>query len=141
MHQVNGVQNLAEPGPNIHPEKVLTLRIDLPETRYPKPQRQARFQDDVLRRFVSLPGVQSAALASALPYASPPGGVTFTIEGHAVPQPGNEPGSERAAVSAGYFQNLRIQLRKGRLFEDRDSESASDSRNALSREKTPSADA
>ena len=68
--------------------------------------------------------MQSAALASALPYASPPSDVIFAIEGRAVPQPGTELGGERAAVSAAYFQNLRIQLQKGRLFDDRDSEGA-----------------
>ena len=121
---VNGVQRLAEPGPNIHPEKVLTLWMNLPETRYPKPQQQARFQDDVLHRFASLPGVRSAALASALPYASPPSEVIFAIEGRAVPPAGTEPSGERAAVSAAYFENLRIQLQKGRLFDDRDRDGA-----------------
>jgi putative ABC transport system permease protein len=121
---VNGVQHLVEPGPNIHPESVLTIRINLPESRYPQREQQARFQDEVLRAFASLPGVESAALVTALPYAGSGDGATFTIEGRPAPQPGTEPSGQLQAVSAGYFQNLRIQLRNGRLFDDRDGDGA-----------------
>ena len=121
---VNGVQHLVEPVPDIRPEKALTMRISLPESRYPRAEQQARFQDQVLRAFASMPGVESATLATGLPYASYGGGTTFTIEGGPAPRPGAEPNGQLQAVSAGYFQNLRIHLRNGRLFDERDGEGA-----------------
>lgn len=121
---VNGVQHLVEPGPDIHPENVLTMRMNLPESRYPRAEQQARFQEEVLRAFAALPGVESAALATALPYAGYGGDSTFTIEGGPASRPGAEPSGQLQAVSADYFRNLRIRLQNGRPFDERDGEGA-----------------
>ena len=121
---VKGVQHLGEPAPNIHPEEVLAFRISLPESRYPKPQQQARFQDQTLNALTSLPRVESVALASTLPYVSASTDVTFTIEHRPVPKPGDEPSGQRQVVSASYFRNVHIRLENGRLFDGRDGDGA-----------------
>jgi putative ABC transport system permease protein len=121
---VSGVQNLTEPAPGIRPERALILRVSLPETRYPTAARQARFEDQLLLSLASLPGAESAALSSALPYASGSHPATFVIEGRPLPKPGTEPAAQRQAVSVDYFQNLRIRLLRGRLFDARDGETA-----------------
>jgi len=92
----------------------VNLPINLPESRCPTREQQARFQDEVPRAFASLPAVESAALATALPFAGSGDGATFTIGCRPAPQPGTQPSGQLQAVSAGYFQNLRIHLRNGR---------------------------
>jgi len=52
------------------PDHVLTLRLNLPDRRYPNPQQVAAFNDQLLERIQRLPGVRAASLATALPMRS-----------------------------------------------------------------------
>ncbi len=52
------------------PDHLLTMRIALPDSRYPKPDQVAAFNDQLLQRVQRLPGVQSASLTTALPMRS-----------------------------------------------------------------------
>lgn len=47
--------------PGFRAENVLTMRIELPRSRYKEPQRVARFTEEVLERVSALPGVESQA--------------------------------------------------------------------------------
>src|SRR5271168_542170 len=82
---VKGFRALITVHENYRPESVLTLVFGLPEAQYEKQPGREAFHDQVLRRLSALPRVQSAALASYLPYAD--GGGTdlrnFAIVGHA----------------------------------------------------------
>jgi putative ABC transport system permease protein len=117
---VSGVQRLAEPGRDIHPERSLTLRIDLPESRYPLPQQRAHIQEELLNAFASLPGAGSVAFGNWLPYAMSSGAMPFTVEEQPPARPGTEPTAQMQVVGGAYFQNLNIRLERGRLFDDRD---------------------
>lgn len=121
---VRGVQHLAEPGQDIHPESVLTLHLELPESRYQKPEQRVRFQEQLLAAFGALPGAGPAAFGSWLPYAVYGGGAPFTVEEQPPPRPGAEPTALLQVVGGAYFQNLRIGLERGRWFDQRDGEGA-----------------
>jgi putative ABC transport system permease protein len=80
-------------------------------------EKRAAFVRDVGDRLARLPGVRAVGVASALPLAERigPEAATIGVEGRP-PAPGAEPSVRAAIVTAGYFDALRIPLRRGRLF-------------------------
>jgi putative ABC transport system permease protein len=50
-----------------HPEHVQLLRISIPETQVKEPERVMRMENNMLDKLAAIPGVTSAALASAAP--------------------------------------------------------------------------
>jgi putative ABC transport system permease protein len=103
--------------PGFDPNNVLTVAVSLPDTRYARPDQRARFYAELLERVRILPGVISAAAITPLPLAGDGGVATrFTVEGRPAPAPGQKPRAEYRAVTAGYFETMRIRLKKGRTF-------------------------
>jgi putative ABC transport system permease protein len=110
--------------PGFDPDRLLTFNLSLPPARYPSDTAQAAFFDQVLPALSAVPGVQAAGATSVMPFS---GGWTtgsFEIEGYQPPpkQPG--PWGDIRIVSPGYFETLRIPLRRGRLLTDQDRVSA-----------------
>ncbi|MGC1291462.1 MAG: ABC transporter permease [Candidatus Acidiferrales bacterium] len=103
---------------DLNPHNVLTASVSLRGLEYyGAPQRQSSFFQDALRQIHQIPGVESVALTSALPFEFR--GLTsapFILEGHAVLKPADQPTSEYFVVSPGYFQALQIPLLQGREF-------------------------
>jgi len=57
--------------PGFRAAGLLTLEIELPtDSRYQKPEEQARFFRDVEERVTALPGLTSAALGNVLPLSN-----------------------------------------------------------------------
>jgi predicted permease len=99
-----------------HEEDVLTFRVALPPQRYNESSLR-RFHDDLLGRLRSLPGVQSAAVASTLPLSGQNENTTGKIDNIA------EMGDVKVhTVSSDYFRTYAIPLIKGRLLTDADRE-------------------
>ena len=98
---------------------VLTLRTQLVESKYPKPEERRIFFDALQQRIRALPGVTHAALASTLPLGGA-GEFKFEIEG----QPfSNETTRPRVAVvdaGPGYFETLGVAVQRGRAFVEAD---------------------
>src|SRR5271170_2059425 len=80
---VKGFRALIVVHENYRPESVLTLTMNLPEDFYRQKPGRVAFHEQVLQRLAAIPHVQSAALATYVPYANGGGtGVSpFTIEG------------------------------------------------------------
>jgi len=49
------------------PEQIQTVRISIPEVQVAEPERVTRMQNEILDKIAAIPGVASAAFASALP--------------------------------------------------------------------------
>jgi putative ABC transport system permease protein len=83
--------------------------------------------DRVYQRVKDLPNVASAAAASAPPFSGRMG-MQFLIPGRPVPQQTKQGGSEwnagYLAVTPNYFATMKIPIRQGRDFTDRDNETA-----------------
>ncbi len=102
---------------------VLTMRIALPPARYATGPHMAAFYDQVVKRAVAMPGVESAAVASALP-VHPVRFSPVLVEGQPeVPLPAR-PILAIQMVSPGYFRTLRVALRQGRPFTEADTADA-----------------
>jgi putative ABC transport system permease protein len=112
--------------PGFDPYNVLTLAVSLPDTRYPRPDQRAGFYAELLERVRILPGVISAAAITELPLGGDASIATrFIVEGRPAPAPGQKPRAEYHAVTAGYFETMRIPLKKGRTFDAGDRREAS----------------
>jgi len=106
--------------PGFDPERVLTFRLSLPESRYPEPQRVTAFYEDLLGRLGRLPGVATAGATHALPVSGMGGERPLLIAGAPRPEPGKEPTAQYRLVSPGYFRAMGIPLVQGRDFGEQD---------------------
>ncbi len=122
---VKGFGALISVHENYHPESVLTLTLNLPEEQYQKQPGRVAFHEQVLQRLAAIPNVQSAALATYVPYAN--GGGTglspFTIEGRAPEERGESTSTIVETISPNYFRLMSIGLRDGRELNDSDGNS------------------
>ncbi len=82
-----------------------------------------QFYEALLDRVRTLPNVEAAALATPLPFIGVDGRTGFRIEERTTQSPIPVRARPRL-VSADYFSTLRIPLVRGRVFTDRDAESA-----------------
>ncbi|HMI50115.1 MAG TPA: ABC transporter permease [Candidatus Saccharimonadales bacterium] len=119
---VKGFRALLTVNQNYHPESLLTLNLDLPELQYKQQPLRAAFHQQFLQRLAGIPGVQSAALVSHLPYSR--GGLIgsspFSISGRPSPAPSDIPSAILENVSPNYFSLMNIGLRDGRTLTESD---------------------
>ncbi len=109
---------LRDVNPGFDPENVLTMRISLPGTRYPKPQQSETFFRELTQRVSALPGVEAAGATLSLPLGGS-AGRSFIPEGHPlVPEESLQ--SDYFVVTPDYFRAMRIPVKTGRSFTDRD---------------------
>ncbi|HJY27376.1 MAG TPA: ABC transporter permease [Pyrinomonadaceae bacterium] len=101
--------------PGFNPDHLVTMRVELPETRYKEVAPQTRFRKQVLAGMNSLPGVQ-AAMISELPLSGDSLNHDFLVEGRPPIAPGDEPSVETRSVLGDYFKVMQIPLQKGRDF-------------------------
>jgi putative ABC transport system permease protein len=102
---------------------VLTFRTDLPSKRYPDDATSFRFYKTLIERLKTLPGVQSAGVASDIPWTGYDENSSFDIEG----RPENANGSPEARyhfATAGYFETIGTPVLSGRSFALTDDEKA-----------------
>lgn len=101
--------------PGFNPDRMITMRVELPETRYQDVASQTRFRKQVLAGMNSLPGVQ-AAMISELPLSGDSLNHDFLIENRSPIAPGDEPSLETRSVLGDYFNVMQIPLQAGRDF-------------------------
>ena len=105
--------------PGFNPDRLITMRVELPETRYKAVAPQTRFRKQVLDGMNSLPGVQ-AAMISELPLSGDSLDHNFLIENRPPIAPGDEPSVETRSVLGDYFKVMQIPLKQGRNFGPQD---------------------
>jgi putative ABC transport system permease protein len=110
--------------PGFRPPGVLTASIDLPASKYSKPEQQIAFFSQLEERLGAMPGVNAAGLTSVLPLTGNNQGMVMVIEGRPVSGPADAPILYYRMVDGRYFQAMRIPLRKGRLFTAQDKQGA-----------------
>ncbi len=108
--------------PGFNPDNLLTMRIELPETRYREIPAQTQYRRALLGEVNSLPGAQ-AALVSELPMSGDWLTHDFTVEGQQL-SPGEEPEVQTRSVEGDYFRVMQIPLVAGRDFTPLDNENA-----------------
>ena len=105
--------------PGFNPNHLLTMRVELPETRYKEVEPQTRFRAQALANINSLVGAQ-AAMVSELPLSGDSLNHDFLIEGRPPIAAGDEPSLETRSVMGDYFHVMQIPLKSGRDFQSHD---------------------
>jgi putative ABC transport system permease protein len=118
---VKSFWNLQNVRTGFNPDNLLTLRIDLPESRYREIPRQMQYRRAVLDELNSLPGVK-AAMVSELPLSGDALTHNFLVEGRPPIVPGEEPEVETRSIAGDYFRVMQIALLAGRDFTPQDKE-------------------
>lgn len=101
------------------PENLLTMNVSLPASKYTRPDQQVAFSRELLSKVVTLPGVRSAAVSSALPPIRYRASLVYAEGQPAVPMP-QWPIITIEMVSPRWFQTLGVPLLSGRDFTDAD---------------------
>ena len=117
---LKSLSKLREVDTGFHSHGVMTASIALPEAQYGDETKQAAFFRAVLANLSQAPGVQAAAVIDTLPFSGNESSASFTIEGRAAAPGDPGPHGGIRAISANYFEALRIRLLKGRFFTEAD---------------------
>jgi len=102
--------------PGFNPEKVLTVQLNLPQSRYQTPDALAGFVDPLLERVQALPGVTSAASTSTLPLTGAGSTLIWAIDGRLPDNMPDWPNAQIRWVTPRLFETLQIALQEGRDF-------------------------
>ena len=126
------LRDLLQQNPGFNPTQIVTANIQLPNPNDSKTDpyldipRRATFDRELLRRIKAFPGVELAAITSALPTTntnpSAVGGLaneSFAIEDRPV-ESSQDLHAERIRISPDYFKVLQSTLLRGRSFTEGD---------------------
>jgi putative ABC transport system permease protein len=98
---------------------LLTMRLSLPNPKYPTPEQRRAFYDRLDQRLAGLGGVEAATIATTTPIG---GGFRrlLAIDGHE-PAAGDLPqGVTLVVIGPRYFETMGLRLARGRLFDAQD---------------------
>jgi putative ABC transport system permease protein len=110
---IKGFWRLRSVDPGFKTDNLLTMRLELPESRYKEIPKQTQFRETVLERLNSLPGVQ-AAMVSELPLSGDQLTHNFIIDGRPPLEIGTEPELNTRSVAGSYFRTMNIPVIQGR---------------------------
>jgi putative ABC transport system permease protein len=120
---LNSFLRLQRVNPVINTGKLLSVEINLPQTRYPEPPHASRFFQELIRRVESLPGVESAGLSTIQPMSGFALNDPFSIEGRPFDS-NNATWAGWQLITPNYLRTLGIPLVSGREFTEHDNAEA-----------------
>ena len=100
--------------------RVVTFELPLPAPKYADTSRMAQLYQQVLLRLQSMPGIQSAGLASVVPMGGAPDGTVIRMPEHPAKNRSEQPYANYSFASPGYFSTIGTPLLRGRDFSDAD---------------------
>jgi len=118
---IKGFSRLRSMNPGFNSANVMTMYLQLPQTRYDEIPKQTQFRRELLTRLNSLPGAQ-AAMVTDIPLGGNDVDHRFVIEGRPPVARGGEPEVQTLSVMGDYFHVMQIPLRAGRDFTPLDRE-------------------
>jgi putative ABC transport system permease protein len=109
--------------PGFRTDNLLTMKLALPYKKYPQPQQQIAFYQQVIERVRALPGVQEVGAVSDLPLIE--GGVfRFIVEGRPSGSAADDPDAVWRGINPDYFRTMGMRLLRGREFTEHDQQGA-----------------
>jgi putative ABC transport system permease protein len=126
--------------PGFAVEHTISVRVSLPDSKYPTNEKRAQFVRDVLARMQALPGVRAAGASTGLPLGDHTSIGDFQVVGRPPLPERDQPYAEKRMVTGGYFPALGIPLLQGRFLQDREPVRAVVINEALARHTFPGQD-
>ena len=120
---IRSFYRLGNVNPGFSYQNLTSFTVALPQKKYSTEEQRSTFFNRLVENIRTLPGVQSAGVASGLPLGNNGWQTSFTIDGRPKPPPGDTPLMEACTVSPDYFRAMNIPLLRGRYFTDRDDRS------------------
>ena len=114
---LRSLQRLFAIDPGFDAAQLLTMQVQESGHRFDDDSARARFFTQALEAVRQVPGVRSAAFTSQLPLSGD--FESYGVQFAADPNDNTEVGL-RYAVSPGYFEAMRIPLRRGRVLDEHD---------------------
>ena len=108
------------------PSHVVTMRVALPNARYPDQERWSAFYRELLQRASAIPSVESVGLNSAVPLEGSSSESRVRYEGQPPPRSASDEATTCLfqAASPDYFRTMGIAVVRGRAFTARDAAGA-----------------
>ena len=106
--------------PGFDSSQVVALDIPLNRQKYNTPEKQLQFFEQLVAKTKSIPGLESSGLVNNLPLSNEVDTLTFNVAGRDPYPLGSLPIAHYTVVTPGYFDALKISLRRGRSFSDID---------------------
>jgi predicted permease len=100
--------------PGFSPQHMLTFRLAVPGKRFTV-ERRTQLVQQVVAKMQQVPGVQAATAAFPMPLTEGDIHITFSIEGRPT-TPGDEPSARVSLIEPGFFETLKVPLKRGRFF-------------------------
>ena len=117
IRSLHELQNVA---PGFESRGVLTMTAAVSMSKFPEPQQQIQFFDQVLQRVRALPGVESAGVVDDVPLDNSGSHQPIQIEGQPVLPMADQPEVDVRLISPGYMRSMRTPILRGRDFSDQD---------------------
>ncbi|MCI0339294.1 MAG: ABC transporter permease [Acidobacteria bacterium] len=111
---------MQEVDPGFNPRNVLTMRLQLPQSKYSQPPQVVQFYQALIERVRGLPGVENAGIVTSLPMSGSYSSGTVSVE---TPSANSQNASFEAdwrRVSPDYHKTMNVALTRGRFFDDQD---------------------
>jgi len=121
---VIGTNRLLNGPQGYDPDRLLTMKLLLPERSYPDANSQRQFVDRAMDAVRAVPGVEFAAVANTLPASGSNSSRSIEIDGHPAADPRNPPVVDSRVVTPDFFAAMRLPIQRGRAFTTADRESA-----------------
>lgn len=103
-----------------NPENLLTMRVQLPGSKYREGKQVTAFYQQLIERLEAVPGVQSAGAIASVFLTDTPNSTNFTIEGRPVAVGAESIEVPLDSVTTNYFKVMGIPLIEGREFDEHD---------------------
>jgi putative ABC transport system permease protein len=108
--------------PGFDPQNVLTMNVELPDSRYTNAIQMIAFEQNALAHLAKIPGVHNAGAVFGLPLGQMLIRGDISIEGQPAPPPNVTP--SKSVVSDDYFRATGMRLMQGRCFDDHDTQTS-----------------
>ncbi len=106
----------------VNEKNVLVMRIETPDTKYPRGEDQIAFHDRLKSRIDALPGVASSCISFTMPTG---GSLDFPYEIEGRPHVDQKEDVQAVMiVSPDYFRTMDVRLNRGRAFAESDNAAA-----------------
>jgi predicted permease len=117
---LRSLKALEDVNPGFQSQGIIAGAVSLPDSQYNDLAKQVVFYRTVRERLAGQPGISAVAAAIQVPFSGQDGSSSFEIEGRLSPPGDPGPHGDVALVGPGYFDILKIPIKKGRALNDLD---------------------
>jgi putative ABC transport system permease protein len=117
---INSFARLVSIDPGFSPARVTTFQLGLPLLKYPGPNRQAAFYQELVARLQALPGTRAAGASLSLPVNRQSMTSPLVIEGEPETKLSGPNSVQYTTVLGDYFRAMGIPVLQGRAFAEQD---------------------